>query len=110
MSESYEVVVKYSMNGVEKQDRYINKQIHACVRATKRKNKGCMIINTTTRELSHADKCIPTPPEGWQFARWKCKTKKNRWGRDVNIAEEMNYEPLNGDARESEKVSIQKEW
>lgn len=37
-----------------------------------------------------------------------CKTKKNRWGRDVHVAEEMNYEPLNGDERDNEKVSIQK--
>ena len=107
MSDSFEVIVKYSMNGVKKQDRYINKQIHSCVRATKRKNKGCIILNTTTRDMTYADKCIPDP-EGFRFARFKVKTKKNRWGREVHIAEEMNYEPLNGDEREEEKVSIQK--
>lgn len=35
-----------------------------------------------------------------------CKTKKNRWGREVAVPEEMNYEPLNGD--DDQKVSIQK--
>lgn len=108
MSESYEVIVEYQDKGLLKKDRYINKQIHSCVRATKRKNKGCVIINTITRDLSHADKSIPQPPEGFRFARFKVKTKKNRWGREVNIAEEMNYEVLNGDERDNERVSIQK--
>lgn len=108
MSESYEVIVMYQDKGLMKQDRYINRQIHSCVRATKRKNKGCTVLNTITRDLSHADKCIPQPPADFQFARWKCKTKKNRWGRDVNIAEEMNYEVLNGDDRDNERVSVQK--
>lgn len=110
MSDSFEVLVQYKHKGIEKTDRYINKQIHAAVRATKRSNKGCDILGTTTRDMTYADKCIPEPPAGFQFARWKCNTKKNRWGRDVAIAEEMNYEPLNGDERETEKVSIQKKW
>lgn len=80
----------------------------SCIRRAKRKYKGCSILNTTSKPITRKDKCIPEPPEGWRFARFKVKTKKNRWGRDVNIAEEMNYEPLNGDERDNEKVSIQK--
>jgi len=58
--------------------------------------------------MTRKDKNIPEPPEGFEFKRWKCKTKKNRWGREIAVPEEMNYEPLNGDEREEEKVSMQK--
>lgn len=105
----FEVKVFYRENGEDKFDRYVNRQIHSCVRATMRGKKDSRIfLGTSTRELSREDKNIPEPPEGWRYAMFACKTKKNRWGRDVHIAEEMNYEPLNGDERDNEKVSIQK--
>lgn len=91
---SFEVKVFYTVNDVSKSDRYIDKQIHSCVRATKRKNKGCIVTGTCSRELTAEDKCIPTPPTGWIPALFACKTKKNRWGREINIPEEMNYEVL----------------
>lgn len=89
------VEVHYTMNGVPAFDRYFNRQIHSCIRATKRKRKGCLFTGTKTYE--NIDKCVPTPPEGWQPARFKVKTKKNRWGRIINIPEEMNYEVMNED-------------
>jgi hypothetical protein len=98
--ESFEVKVFYTVNGVSKTDRFVGKEIHACVRATKRKNKGCIVTGTCSRELSAIDKSIPTPPQGWQHARFRCKTKKNRWGREINIPEEMNYEVLNGESQD----------
>ena len=102
------VKVHYTVNGIEKVDRYYDRQIHSCIRATKRSNKGCIITGTITREVKREDKCIPEPPQGWRYAMFTCKTKKNRWGRDVAVPEEMNYEVLNGE--DDEKVSIQKEW
>lgn len=102
------VEVQYRVNGTEKVDRYFDRQIHSCIRATKRANRGCLITGTTTRELKREDKCIPEPPSDFRYARFKCKTKKNRWGRDVAVPEEMNYEVLNGE--DDQKVSIQKEW
>ena len=106
----FEVKVHYRENGEDKSDRYIGKQIHACVRATMRGKKDSRVfLGTTTRELTAKDKNLPDD-RGFRYARFKVKTKKNRWGRDVNVAEEMNYEPLNNDPREAEKVSIQKEW
>jgi hypothetical protein len=89
-------------------ESYLDLIMQACIGRTKRKYKGCKILNTTSRELKREDKCIPEPPEGWRFAMFACKTKKNRWGREVSVPEELNYEPLNGDARDKEKVSIQK--
>lgn len=89
-------------------ESYLDLIMQACIRRTKRKYKGCTILGTSSRELKREDKCIPEPPEGWRFAMFACKTKKNRWGREVAVPEEMNYEPLNGDARDNEKVSIQK--
>ena len=103
---NFVVEVHYTLNGVPAFDRYFNRQVHSCIRATKRKRKGCLFTGTKTYE--NYNKNLPTPPEGWQPARFKVKTKKNRWGREVHIAEEMNYEPLNGDDRDDEKVSIQK--
>ena len=82
--------------------------MEACIRRTKRKYRGCSILTTTSKEMKREDKCIPEPPDGWRFARFKCKTKKNRWGREIAVPEEMNYEPLNGDDRDNEKVSMQK--
>ena len=102
------VEVLYKVNDEDKVDRYFDRQVHSCVRATKRANKGCRIINTRTRELTRADKCIPEPPKDFRYAMFTCKTKKNRWGRDVAVPEEMNYEVLNGE--DDQKVSIQKEW
>ena len=102
----FEVKVFYRENGEDKFDRYTNRQIHSCISATKRKNKGCMIINTRTRELTRADKCIPESSKDFRYAMFTCKTKKNRWGRDVAVPEEMNYEVLNGE--DDDKVSIQK--
>tara|TARA_R110000772_G_scaffold426_6_gene1547 strand:- start:5293 stop:5613 length:321 start_codon:yes stop_codon:yes gene_type:complete len=103
----FEVKVFYKENGEEKFDRYVNRQIHSCVRATMRYHKDSRIfVGTTTRELTALDKNIPKPPKDWQYARFTCKTKKNRWGRDVAVPEEMNYEVLNGE--DEEKVSIQK--
>lgn len=89
-------------------ESYNDLTMDSCIRRTKRKYKGCSILTTTTRVITRKDKNIPEPPEGWQFARFKVKTKKNRWGREVNIAEEMNYEPMNGDERDNQKVSMQK--
>ena len=102
------VEVLYKVNDEDKVDRYYDRQVHSCVRATQRKNKGCRIVNTRTRELTREDKNIPEPPKGWRYAMFTCKTKKNRWGRDVAVPEEMNYEVLNGE--DDQKVSIQKEW
>ena len=105
----FRVKVFYKENGELHYDSYMNLQIHSCVRRTMRGKKDSRIfVGTTTYELKREDKHIPDPPKGWDFARFKVKTKKNRWGREVSIAEEMNYEPLNGDARDKEKVSIQK--
>ena len=105
----FEVKVHYQENGEEKFDRYTNRQIHSCVRATMRGKKDSRIfLGTSTREMTREDKNIPEPPEGWRYAMFTCKTKKNRWGRDVAVPEEMNYEVLNGE--DDQKVSIQKEW
>jgi len=94
----FEVKVFYNENGEEKFDRYINRQIHSCVRATMRGKKDSRrFLGTTTRELSAKDKFIPDPPSGFEPARYHCKTKKNRWGRVVNVPEEMNYEVLNNE-------------
>jgi len=91
----FEVKVFYRENGEEKFDRYVNRQVHSCIRATMRGKKDSRIfLRTATRELTAADKYIPQPPKGWHPARFKCKTKKNRWGRTVNVPEEMNYEVL----------------
>lgn len=87
-------------------ESYLDLIMQACIRRTKRKYKGCTILGTSSRELKRKDKCIPEPPEGWRFAMFACKTKKNRWGREVAVPEEMNYEPLNGN--DDQKVSIQK--
>lgn len=84
MSESYFVFVQYEHQGVTGEDRYVNKQIHSAVRATKRKRKGCVIKGTTTRMMSSVDKCIPPPPEGWKPAMFRVNMKKNRFGRLVN--------------------------
>ena len=89
-------------------ESYLDTIMQACIGKTKRKYKGCTILGTSSRELRREDKCIPDPPEGWRYAMFACKTKKNRWGREVAVPEEMNYEPLNGDDRDKEKVSIQK--
>jgi hypothetical protein len=95
----FEVKVHYQENGEKKFDRYVNRNIHSCVRATMRGKKDSrMFLGTTTRDLNAEDKCIPDPPKGWQPARFHCKTKKNRWGRLVNVPEEMNYEVLNGES------------
>src|SRR5210317_2078119 len=105
----FEVKVLYRENGEDKFDRYVNRQIHSCVRATMRGKKDSRIfVGTSTREMTREDKNIPEPPKGWRYAMFTCKTKKNRWGRDVAVPEEMNYEVLNGE--DDQKVSIQKEW
>jgi ClpP class serine protease len=67
-----------------------------------------IVAHTRTRELTREDKNIPEPPKDFRYAMFTCKTKKNRWGRDVAVPEEMNYEVLNGE--DDQKVSIQKEW
>jgi hypothetical protein len=91
----FEVKVYYQENGEEKFDRYINRQIHSCIRATMRGKKDSRIfLRTATRELSKKDKYIPEPPDGWHYAKFKCVKKKNRWGREVNVPIEMNYEVL----------------
>jgi len=106
---SFKVTVKAkTRTGEIVSESYTDLVVDACVRRTKRKYKGCSIVDTISREMTRADKCIPEPPTGFQFKRWKCKTKKNRWGREIAVPEEMNYEPLNGDEREQEKVSMQK--
>lgn len=87
-------------------ESYLDLIMQACIRRTKRKYSGCTILNTSSRELTRDDKCIPEPPKGWRFAMFACKTKKNRWGREISVPEEMNYEPLNGN--DDQKVSIQK--
>jgi len=89
-------------------ESYLDLTMDSCIRRTKRKYKGCSILTTTSRELTREDKNIPDPPEGWRYAMFACKTKKNRWGREIAVPEELNYEPLNGDARDAEKVSMQK--
>lgn len=105
----FEIKVHYQENGEEKFDRYTNRQIHSCVRATMRGKKDSRIfLGTSTRELTREDKNIPEPPKDFRYAMFTCKTKKNRWGRDVAVPEEMNYEVLNGE--DDQKVSIQKEW
>lgn len=94
----FEVKVFYQENGEKKFDRYVNKQIHSCVRKTMRGKKDSRIfIGTTTRELTSKDKCIPEPPKGWVPSRFKCVTKKNRWGKSVSVPVEMNYEVMNED-------------
>lgn len=89
-------------------ESYTNKVMQSCVGAIRKKYKGCVVLGTKSYILTAKDKCIPTPPKGWRHAMFACKTKKNRWGREVAVPEELNYEPLNGDARDDEKVSIQK--
>ena len=84
MSESFFVFVQYDHLGQSGEERFINKQIHSAVRATKRKYRGCTITGTTTRMVSAADKCIPKPPEGWKPAMFRVNMKKNRFGRLVN--------------------------
>lgn len=84
MSESFFVFVQYEHLGQPGEDRYINKQIHSAVRATKRKYKGCTITGTTTRMVSAADKCIPKPPADYKPMMFRVNMKKNRFGRMIN--------------------------
>jgi len=84
MSDSFFVYVQYEHQGIEGEDRYLDKQIHSAVRATKRKRRGCTIKGTTTRMLSHSDKCIPDPGPDWKPTLFRVNMKKNRFGRMVN--------------------------
>jgi hypothetical protein len=81
--DGFVVEVFYVKDGVEYSDRYFNKQIHSCVRATKRK-RNVVVTGTRTRDLSYADKCIPSPPPDFKFASFPVKQKRNRFGRLIN--------------------------
>lgn len=103
---SFEIKIWFQQNDEKKYERFFNTDVHTAIRRTKRKHKNIIILNDESRTVTRKDKCIPDPPEGWRFAMFACKTKKNRWGRLVSVPEEMNYEPLNGN--DDQKVSIQK--
>ena len=77
------VEVLYTKDGVEYVDKYIGKMIHSCVRATKRK-RNVVVTGTRSRDLSYADKCIPSPPPDFKFASFPVKQKRNRFGRLIN--------------------------
>ena len=81
--DGFVVEVLYTKEGVEYVDRYFGKQIHSCVRATKRK-RNVIVTGTRSREVSHADKCIPSPPPDFEFASFPVKQKRNRFGRLIN--------------------------
>jgi len=82
--DGFVVDVFYIKEGVEYSDSYFNKQIHSCVRATRRK-RNVVVTGTRTRDLSYADKCIPSPPPDFQFASFPVKQKRNRFGRMINV-------------------------
>lgn len=84
----YRIVLKYTDNGVEKELKFVNRNIHAVIRYFKRKYPGCLMRDIYTTETW--DKHIPPPPEGFEFARFKVKTKKGRWGKIVNVPEMLN--------------------
>jgi hypothetical protein len=86
MSEGTLVIITYSRNGVEGTEKYRNLCMDSCVRRTLRKHgRGITkIVSSYSREMTYKDKCIPPPPEGWKFATFRLKQRKNRFGRLIN--------------------------
>ena len=37
-----------------------------------------------SRNMSAEDKNVPSPPEGWKYATFRLKQRKNRFGRLIN--------------------------
>lgn len=74
------------------------KMTHRChpmgaINRTKRKHPKAYALRSVTYHDDYIKNFIPTPPEGWEFARFKTVMKKNRFGRLVNAkAEEMDFD------------------
>jgi len=86
---NFRIEVWFTKNGERMCEKYTNVQVHSAVRRTKRKHKNQIIdIQTVSYVPSHKD-VIPDPPEGWDFARFKVKMKKNRFGNMVSAKAEL---------------------
>ena len=83
-----EVFYKILGDGAEHRMRWMNLHPSIAERKTLKKYKNAEILYTRTRPASSVDKCIPPPPEDFEFARFKVKMKKNRFGRMVNDSAE----------------------
>jgi len=76
------VEVYFKMPGQEKEQRvkWMNLHPEAAVRKTRRKYPQGTDFRTVTRDTAFQDNKAPPPPEGWDFARFKVKMRKNRFG------------------------------
>lgn len=85
-SEGFIVEITYSKNGVEGVERFRNVCMDSCVRRTLRKHgrDRTKIIGSMSRNMSAEDKNVPSPPEGWKYATYRLKQRKNRFGRLIN--------------------------
>ena len=87
------VDIFFKIPGVEEEQ----KMTHRChpmgaVNRTKRKFPRAYDIRSVTYHDDYVKKFIPRPPEDFQFARYKVKMKKNRFGRLVNDkVEELDF-------------------
>ena len=88
-----EVYYKIPGDPAEHRLRWMNLHPSIAEKKTLKKYKNAEILYTSTRPASSIDKCIPPPPDGFKFARFKVKTRKNRFGREVSApAEEMDFD------------------
>jgi len=86
MSDNFRVDVFYKLVGDDQEHkvRWMNIHPAAAVAKTKRKYPRGIDFRTVTYHPDTIKKYIPDPPEGWEFARFKVKMKKNRFGVLVN--------------------------
>ena len=84
---SFIVEVHFTKNGQVGKEVYRDRVMKSCIGRTIRKHGGrhaVTITGTMSRPLTKADMCIPDPPEGWEFATFRIKQRKNRFGRLIN--------------------------
>jgi hypothetical protein len=84
---SFVVEVHFMKNGQPGTEVYRDRVMMSCIGRTFRKHGGrnaITITGTTSRPMTRADKCIPDPPEGWEFDTFRIKQRKNRFGRLIN--------------------------
>jgi len=87
------VDIFFKLPGVDEEQ----KMSHHChpmgaVNRTKRKFPRAYDIRSVTYHESYNKQFIARPPEDFQFARYKVKMKKNRFGRLVNdTVEELDF-------------------
>ena len=87
---SYRILVKYkTRQGIEGSETFSNESLPVCVRRVRRKYPNCIITGTTASLITRKDKCIPDPPEGWEYASFSTAKKKDRWGRLRSTGEEL---------------------